>query len=90
MNTTPPFRPTTTPCGGNHGRSIELAAPASTEGEAAAGDTEGVVDLPGRAVVVQAPTKAAMAIEMRSFFVTGTSRTLFLEWLTCACKLWFA
>ena len=48
------------------------------------------MDVPGSVVAVQTPTRAATAIQMRSFFVTRTSRTLFLEWLTCARKLWFA
>jgi hypothetical protein len=78
--TTPPFRSTTTPCGGNHGRAIDTEARGATEGEVSPGETLDEMDVPG--AVVHAVMEAAIATEMRSFVVTGTSRTLFLEWLT--------
>ena len=52
----------------------------SGERDVSPGETLDEMDVPG--AVVHAVMEAAIATEMRSFVVTGTSRTLFLEWLT--------
>jgi hypothetical protein len=60
---------------------------------AAAAGFEAEGGVPSRASVpttAQPANNAATTTEVRSFFVTSTSRTPFLEWLTCARKLWFA
>ena len=46
------------------------------------GETLAETDEPGGVAAVHAVMKAPIATEMRCFVVTGTPRTLFLEWLT--------
>ena len=54
----------------------------ATGGDVLPGETLAETDAPGGAAAVHAVMKAAIATEMRCFVVTGTSRILFLEWLT--------
>lgn len=55
------------------------------------GTAEGFDEPAGSLAVVHATSKAAIATQVRCFSVTGTPPgPLFLEWLTCARKLWFA
>ena len=61
---------------------MDVGVRGATEGDATPGETLGETGAPGGLVAVQPIVRAAIAAEMRSFVVTGTSRTLFLEWLT--------